>query len=118
MQDGRNLDRTQWVYRTAGTARDRLIPLVLFVSWLGFVLFLASTHAIYRDETRALSMALQGENAFAMVEGIRGEGPAVWYLLLRGAYALVARPEVLQVVALLVAAAAARGKRCIRRTWW
>ena len=53
------------------------------------------------------ALALQGENVFAMLKGIRGEGnPAVWYLLLRGAHALVARPEVLQIVALIVASAA------------
>jgi hypothetical protein len=84
-----------------------VIALVLFASWLGFVLFIAWNHAVWRDEVRALSLALQGENVFAMLKGIRGEGhPAVWYLLLRRAHALVARPEVLQIVALIVASAA------------
>jgi hypothetical protein len=85
----------------------RLIALVMFASWLGMVLFLAWNHVVWRDEVRALSLALQGENVFAMLKGIHGEGhPAVWYLLLRIAHALVARPEVLQLVALIVASAA------------
>jgi hypothetical protein len=85
----------------------QLIALVMFTSWLGMVLFLAWNHVVWRDEVRALSLALQGENVFAMLKGIHGEGhPAVWYLLLRIAHALVARPEVLQLVALIVASAA------------
>lgn len=101
------MNGTRWVYSTAATAHGRVIALVLFASWLGFVLFLAWNHVVWRDEVRALSLALQGENVFAMLKGIHGEGhPAVWYLLLRGAHALVARPEVLQIVALIVASAA------------
>ena len=92
---------------TAAAARRRAAALVLFGVWFVFVCFAAWNHAIWRDEMRALSLALQGDNVFAMLEGIHGEGhPAVWYLLLRGAHVLVGRPEVLQVVSLTVASAA------------
>jgi hypothetical protein len=91
----------------ANTARGRVIALALFATWLGVVLFAARNHAVWRDEVRALSVALHGDNAVAMLRGIHGEGhPALWYLLLRGGHALVARPEILQIVALIVASAA------------
>jgi hypothetical protein len=79
----------------------------MFTLWLGIVLFLAWNHVVYRDEVRALSLALRGESVFTMLEGIHGEGhPAIWYILLRGAHALVARPEILQLVAIIVASGA------------
>jgi hypothetical protein len=108
MQHGIRLNgETPWIYAMAGKSRSRAIPLVLFVSWLGVVLFLAWNHAVYRDEVRALSVALQGDNVFTMLKSLHTEGhPAVWYLLLRGAHALVPKPEILEVVALIVAAAA------------
>jgi hypothetical protein len=85
----------------------QLLALVMFAVWLGTVLFLTWHHAVWRDEMRALSLALQGQNVFTMLAGIHGEGhPAVWYLLLRGAHALVAGPEVLQLVSISVACAA------------
>lgn len=84
-----------------------VVALALFALWFGFVCFAAWNHAVWRDEVRALSLALQGDNVFAMLKGIHGEGhPAVWYLFLRGAHVLVGRPEVLQVVSLAVASAA------------
>jgi hypothetical protein len=89
-------------------ARRRVIASALFSLWLGVVLFAAWNHAVWRDEVRALSRALDGENVFAMLKALHGgEGhPALWYLLLRGAHTLVSSPRVLQAVALLVAAAA------------
>ena len=107
MPAGLSWRRTPWVYTMASAAHGWAIRLLLFASWLGLVLFLSWHHAVWRDEVRALSLALQGENFFTMLRGIHGEGhPAVWYLLLRGAHTLVARPEVLQIVALIVASAA------------
>jgi hypothetical protein len=80
----------------------------LFAAWLAVVVCAAWNHAVWRDEVRALSKALDGGSVFDMLKGLRTEGhPAVWYLLLRGAHTLLPRPEALQVVALLVAAASA-----------
>jgi len=63
---------------------------------------------MWRDEVRALSLALNGNDLMAMLQGVHGEGhPALWYLLLRAAYAVVGRPEVLPALALVVAVAAA-----------
>jgi len=95
------------IYSDTGAAHRRLIALAMFVVWLGVVSFLAWTHLVWRDEVKALSIALQGDSVFAMVKELRWEGhPALWYLLLRSAHTLVPRPEVLQLVSIVVAALA------------
>ena len=95
------------IYSDPWAARRRVIAMALFVAWLAVVSFLSYTHLVWRDEVRALSAALQGDTAWAMVKGLRWEGhPAVWYLLLRTAHGLLPRPEVLLLVSVLVAAAA------------
>jgi hypothetical protein len=81
--------------------------LALYLAWLATVVFLAAHHVFWRDEVRAMTNALRGDNLAAMLIGMRVDGaPALWYLLLRGAHALVARPEILPILALSVAAAA------------
>ncbi len=79
----------------------------MFALWCALVLQAALAHVVWRDEVRALSLALQGDNVVAMLRAIHGEGhPALWYLLLRATHAITGRPEVLQACAFLVAAAA------------
>lgn len=91
----------------AGPRRDLWIRTALYLAWLGAVLFLAARHAFWRDEIRAFSIALSGDSVPAMLRNLHGEGhPALWYLLLRGAHALVPMREVLPAVALLIAAGA------------
>ena len=101
-------------------ARNRWLKLALFAVWLGLVIVMEARHTFFRDEVRALSLALQGRDVGAMLAGIHGEGhPAVWYLLLRGGHALWASPAVLPVVSVCVAAAAAL--LCVLRgpfAWW
>ena len=88
-------------------AKRRLVALALFAAWLLLVCFLASRHLLWRDEVKALSIALKDDSIFAMLKELRWEGhPAVWYLLLRAAHVLVPRPEVLMVVSVTVAAIA------------
>ena len=87
---------------------DPLQPrLALFAAWLATVAVLSFHHAPWRDEVRALSLAIQGRSLVDMVGGVQGEGhPALWYLLLRAAYLLVRDAAVLPVVAVAVASAA------------
>jgi hypothetical protein len=87
--------------------RDRVLRIALFATWCVATLWMASHHVFWRDEVRALSIALAGEDTFAMLRGLQGEGhPALWYLLLRGGYALAGRPEVMPALAWLIGAAA------------
>jgi hypothetical protein len=84
------------------------LRILLFGLWLGAVGALAWRHVIWRDEARALSIAIQGEDWVARLRALHGEGhPALWYLLLRAAYGITGRPEVLGLLAFAVAVAAA-----------
>ncbi len=86
---------------------DWRLRVLLLAVWAGLVLFLAWHHVPWRDEVRAFSIALQGENVVDMMRGVQGEGhPAIWYLLLRLAHSLAPVNEVLPAVALIVAAGA------------
>lgn len=81
--------------------------LVLLGIWTVATLWLVSQHVMWRDEVRALSIALQGDNVFDMVWMMQGEGhPVIWYLLLRFAHMIVPANEVLPAVGWLVAFAA------------
>ena len=88
-------------------APQRALRLALFAAWLAVVLMLAYHHIFWRDEVRAYSIALQGDDVVGMLQALQGEGhPAVWYLMLRGAHAVFHTPLVLPAVSLLTAAAA------------
>jgi hypothetical protein len=85
----------------------RLVRVALLCAWAAIVVVMASRHVFWRDEVRAFTLALQGDNVVDMLKGIHGEGhPAVWYLLLRGAHVLAPVREVLPAVSVAVAAAA------------
>jgi hypothetical protein len=95
------------IYSNIESAQKRTIALVLFAIWLAVVSYFSWNHLVWRDEVKALSLAEQGDNVFAMLKGIQGEShPAVWYLLLRAGHALFPHPEVLLIVAVTVAASA------------
>ncbi len=82
--------------------------LLLFGLWLAAAGALAWRHVIWRDEARALSIAIQGEDWIAMLRGLHGEGhPALWYLLLRAVHDVSGCPEVLPLLAFAIAVAAA-----------
>ena len=84
------------------------IRILLFGVWFAAVGALAWRHVIWRDEARALSIAIQGEGWIAMLRGLHGEGhPALWYLILRAAHGISGRPEVLPLLALAIGVAAA-----------
>ncbi|UST55902.1 hypothetical protein NF681_19355 (plasmid) [Comamonadaceae bacterium OTU4NAUVB1] len=80
---------------------------LLLAVWLSLVLALLTRHVVWRDEVRALSLALQGEGVLGMLRGLHGEGhPALWYLLLRAGATVVPATALLPVVSVTVAVAA------------
>jgi hypothetical protein len=84
------------------------IRFLLFGLWLAAAGALAWRHVIWRDEARALSIAIQGDDWIAMLHGLHGEGhPALWYLLLRASHEVAGRPEILPFLAMAIAVAAA-----------
>ena len=77
---------------------------ILLLAWVFVEIYLSLQHVVWRDEVRALSIALQGDSIYTMLMHLRGEGhPALWFLLLRMTHSFINRPEVLQIVSLSVA---------------
>ncbi len=89
------------------TRPRRLLEFAILLIWLAAIGIQIHQHVMFRDEVRALSLALSGENIWAMLRTIHGEGhPAIWYLLLRLAYTVFGSVQVLPGLAFLIAAAA------------
>ena len=78
---------------TSGTA-------MLLVLWLSLMLAMATHHAFWRDEVRALSLATEGANVIEMLRSLHGEGhPALWYLMLRVGYSVLRNSVILEILA-------------------
>jgi hypothetical protein len=89
-------------------ADNRRARLILFLIWIGLTAVLAAQHVPWRDEARAWSLTLAGENWAEMFRIVQGEGhPYAWYILLRAGHDLFGAPEVLRITGLLVGIAAA-----------
>ncbi len=81
--------------------------ITILTAWSVLVLYHASIHVMWRDEVRALSLALSGDSVMEMLAILRGDGhPALWYLLLRGAHNIFNSVLVLPATAFLIAAGA------------
>jgi len=81
--------------------------IAVLAGWLAVVAFLVSQHVMWRDEVRALTLAIAGDDVVAMLRRLHGEGhPALWYLLLRAAHGVIGMAA-LPAVALAVGVAAA-----------
>jgi MFS family permease len=87
--------------------RDWQPRLIFFVAWLALIAWFCSTHVFWRDEVRALTLALSGSNVVEMLRNVHGEGhPALWYLILRAAHELFPYREVLPAAGALFGIAA------------
>ncbi|WP_184326849.1 hypothetical protein [Rhizobium sp. BK529] len=77
---------------------------VIFVVWFALASTLCWSEVVWRDEVRALSFALQGENLLGMLRQVRGDGhPALWHILLRAGYSIGGSPIILKILALTIA---------------
>lgn len=84
-----------------------LWSLAIFTAWAAMVTVGELYHEFWRDEVRALSLALEAPSLAAVPAVIHGEGhPALWYLLLRTSYDLFGTRAVLPALSVLIAAAA------------
>ncbi len=71
--------------------------------WSLVVFVLVLHHEMWRDEVRALSIAVEPSSFIGLFSALRNEGhPVLWYALLRLAYFCWPTPVVLQVCATLV----------------
>lgn len=92
----------------AQRSRHSWVGALLFFVWLALVVAQALQHVMWRDEVRALSIALSGDGWLQMLQNLHGEGhPALWYLLLRAGHDISGRVEILEILSVAIAAAAA-----------
>lgn len=78
----------------------------ILIGWIAAVALQVARHVMWRDEVRALSIALNGDNLIAMLRGLHGEGhPALWYVLLRASHGLIGTVAVLPGMAFVIALA-------------
>src|SRR6516162_9288025 len=81
--------------------------LAIFAAWAAIVGVVELHHQFWRDEVRALSLALDADSLLSVPATIHGEGhPALWYLLLRASYNIFGTKAVLPLLNLLIAGAA------------
>lgn len=83
---------------------DRNIRLLVFITWLLFQFYGFVNHVYWRDEVRALSIALSSNSYFDLFFQLKNEGhPVLWYFLLKVFYSLFQSPLVLGSLSLLFA---------------
>lgn len=79
--------------------------IAMLAAWAALVAYGLVHHAYWRDEVRALTLALQAPSLLGVPGWIQGEGhPSLWFLLLRGAHDLVDTRLVLPAVGVMAAA--------------
>ena len=79
--------------------------LTLFMVWLAMAVNGMLNHEIWRDEMRALSIAIEAEGYSDLPSALKNEGhPLLWYVLLKCAYDLFHTTAVLPVLSFLFAA--------------
>ncbi|MDB3946233.1 hypothetical protein N9444_10130 [Gammaproteobacteria bacterium] len=90
--------------QTFASRKEATLSVVLLVLWWIVVLVGVNYHELYRDEVRALTIALEPESIFGLFSALKEEGhPVVWYMLLRFFHGIVDSPLVLPVVSTGVA---------------
>src|SRR5262249_9174089 len=84
-----------------------LWPWLLFSAWMVLVLLIASQHEFWRDEVRALSIAMDASSLSDLFRLMQDEGhPMLWHLLLYGGYQVSSSKLVLPAVSIAIAAVA------------
>lgn len=90
-----------------GTTRRFLILATMAAVWFVIVLTTVWHHEFWRDEVRALSIAIASPSIWRLPEFLKNEGhPVVWYVLLRIGYQALRSYSVLPALSMLVAGAA------------
>ena len=82
-----------------------LLRFSLLLIWACAVGFLVWRHVVWRDEVRAMSLALQADSLGSLLGGLGDGHPPLWYFLVRGAHVLIPRPESLQILATAIGVA-------------
>ena len=89
--------------RKRTTIEGWLVSAMLLL-WLTAVAVLSANHVPWRDEVRALSLAVNATSPQGLLRNLQGEGhPVLWYVLLNFAYHIYSSPIVLKLVSVIVA---------------
>lgn len=86
-------------------SRKRSIAtMTILLLWIAAVIFISTRHELWRDEVRALSIALAPDSIWQLPTVVRNEGhPLLWYLLLRLGHFLLHTPLILPIASILTA---------------
>lgn len=83
----------------------RILAFIIFCGWGLMAIYAMLHHEIWRDEMRALSIAIQSPSFFQLPNYLVNEGhPILWYFLLKLGYSLFHSTYVLPVLSILFAA--------------
>lgn len=81
--------------------------LSILLAWLSVVIFVSAHHIVWRDEVRALTIALQPESIFQLPSLLRNEGhPVLWYVILRLGFLVIHSTAILKISSVSISFAA------------
>jgi hypothetical protein len=84
-------------------SQEKIIKWIAVMLWLCIAGYTSMHHEIWRDEMRALSLAIQHNTFSELFQDLTNEGhPILWYLLLKGAYTILQDTIALKVVSLTI----------------
>lgn len=82
----------------------RILAFIIFCGWGLMAMYAMMHHEIWRDEMRALSIAIQSPSFFQLPNYLVNEGhPILWYFLLKVGYSIFHSTYVLPVLSILFA---------------
>ena len=89
------------------TAQWKILRLLFFAAYLGLLLFTISRHEVWRDEGRALGIAMESHSPADLFRDLHNEGhPFLWPFLLYLSYHAIHRTIVLKAMSVGIAALA------------
>jgi hypothetical protein len=78
--------------------------MAMLLLWLVVVITVSTKHEVWRDEVRALSIALEPSWFWQLPTTLKNEGhPILWYLILRAGFSVTHTPVILKVASICVA---------------
>lgn len=87
-----------------GSKNKSIASMLILLTWLVVVIVVSAKHELWRDEVRALSIALEPASIWHLPSAIKGDGhPILWFLILRVAFGVTQTPVILKVVSICVA---------------
>lgn len=86
-----------------GSNRNNVASIFILLVWLSIVIFVSAKHELWRDEVRALSIALEPESFWQLPMFLKNEGhPILWYFIIRFGYWVTQTPEILKIISICI----------------